>query len=112
MEQRAVVLVHVPYSDQSQTKLRPAVILSNTHYNETNEDRIICGISSVIRKTPYEIFLSEKELELGKLPIESAIRCDTISRVHESLIIRQVGKIKAECYQKIVQKINHLIKAE
>lgn len=44
--QRDIVLIVCPYSDLSQNKKRPVLILSNNDYNFHNEDIICCAITS------------------------------------------------------------------
>ena len=45
-KQRDIILIPFPYSDLTQNKKRPAIILSNGGYNHNNEDIICCAITS------------------------------------------------------------------
>lgn len=45
-----VVLVPFPFTDQSDTKKRPAVIVSNAGYNATRRDIVIMAITSQVRQ--------------------------------------------------------------
>jgi mRNA interferase MazF len=47
-----VVLVPFPFTDQSTTKKRPAVVISSTRYNTERPDLIIIAVTSQIRPTP------------------------------------------------------------
>ncbi len=44
-----VVLVPFPFSDQTTTKKRPAVIISSSTYNDTSRDIVIMAITSQAR---------------------------------------------------------------
>ena len=44
-----VILVPFPFSDQSQTKQRPAVIVSSARYNTERPDLILMAITSQVR---------------------------------------------------------------
>jgi len=44
-----VVLVPFPFSDQTTTKKRPAVIISSNTYNDTSRDIVIMAITSQAR---------------------------------------------------------------
>ncbi len=41
-----VVLVPFPFTDQTGTKKRPAVVVSTTHYNTARRDIVIMAITS------------------------------------------------------------------
>ena len=45
-----LILVPFPFTDQSATKKRPAVIVSNQTYHENHRDLIIMAITSQIRQ--------------------------------------------------------------
>ncbi len=46
INQREIVLIPFPYTDLSQNKKRPAIILSNAEHNSKNQDLIYCAITS------------------------------------------------------------------
>ncbi len=50
-----VLLVPYPFTDQSGSKQRPAVVLSGDKYNQTHIDVILAPITSQIRHTPDEV---------------------------------------------------------
>ena len=60
MDQKSIVLVPFPYSDQTGNKVRPALILSNLKFNK-NEDVIICAITSSIKDRPYSILIDSND---------------------------------------------------
>jgi mRNA interferase MazF len=46
-----IVLVPFPFTDQSATKKRPAVVISSAAYNAERPDLIIMAVTSQIRPT-------------------------------------------------------------
>lgn len=44
-----VILVPFPFTDQSTTKQRPAVVISSSHYNTARPDLILLAITSQVR---------------------------------------------------------------
>lgn len=46
-----VVLVQFPFTDQSSTKQRPAIVISSERYNAERPDLIIIAVSSRVRET-------------------------------------------------------------
>ncbi|PIW85461.1 MAG: hypothetical protein COZ95_04435 [Nitrospirae bacterium CG_4_8_14_3_um_filter_50_41] len=43
-----VVLVPFPFSDQTATKKRPAIVISSSAYNEVSQDTVILAVTSRI----------------------------------------------------------------
>ena len=64
MNQRDLLLVPFPFSDQSGKKVRPVVVVSNDNFNEHSEDLIVLGITSNITNDKYTLLLNNKDLEL------------------------------------------------
>jgi len=46
-----IVLVPFPFSNQTTTKKRPAVVISSSLYNEISQDIIIMAVTSQMEKT-------------------------------------------------------------
>ena len=63
-----VVLVPFPFSDQTTTKKRPAVIISSNTYNDTSRDIVIMAITSQARgNMPLTHWQIEKKSKFPKL---------------------------------------------
>ena len=52
-EQADIVLVPFPYTDLSSSKQRPALVLSNTKFNESSDDAICCLITTNPKANEY-----------------------------------------------------------
>ena len=109
MEQKGIVWIAVPYSNQTESKTRPALIVSNNEYNEKNRDILICVITSNLEKKPYAIFISQKDIVEGQLPIPSKIKADKIMQVEKSLLIKQFAKISNETFDRVTKEIIKLV---
>lgn len=48
-----VVLVPFPFTDQTNTKKRPAVIVSSDAYNRKRQDVILMAVTSQVRSAEY-----------------------------------------------------------
>ncbi len=53
MKQKTIVLVPFPFSDQTGSKVRPALILSNNSFNKMSQDVLACAITSNITHSKY-----------------------------------------------------------
>ena len=45
-KQGDILLIPFPFTDLSSTKQRPVLVLSNTKYNESNQDIVVAAITS------------------------------------------------------------------
>lgn len=87
----AVVLVPFPFSDLSQAKLRPALVLANAGQG----DWILCQITSNPYADLQALRLVDADFTSGSLSRESFLRPGKLFTAHRSLIVRAVGQIKA-----------------
>ncbi|MGG6270607.1 type II toxin-antitoxin system PemK/MazF family toxin [Leptolyngbya sp. AN03gr2] len=89
-----IVLVEFPFIDLSQTKLRPAVILT---LNSAIDEFTVCFISSqnVDRLNPTEFALLDSDLEFAQtgLRISSKVRVTRITTISRQLITKRLGKL-------------------
>ncbi len=92
-ESGEVVLVPFPFTDLSQTKKRPVLIISNSRHNARSNDFVCCGITSNLSNRPYSIFLNATDLFEGTLPLRSRIKYDKIFTLEKGLAIKRLGRI-------------------
>lgn len=88
--QREIVLVPFPYSDLSNAKRRPVLIVSNDAYNAAFDDVVVCVITSNLRKDAYSVDLENADLEIGVLPESSIIKAHKLFTIHKDKIIRNL----------------------
>ena len=108
-KQKDIVLLPVPFSDQSSGKVRPAIVVSNDSLNNTSEDVILVPMTSVLKEVSYSILLSQKDLFEGKLITSSRIRVDKIFTTHKSLIKMKIGIIKKDILSSIKAELFKII---
>jgi len=109
LSQRDIVLLSFPFSDFKTTKVRPAVVVSNNEYNKKYEDIIVVPMTTNLKLRDYAVLVSNRDLEIGKLIKNSAIKVDRIFSVDKKLIRLTIGKVKKEVHEKIKQIIVELI---
>jgi Growth inhibitor len=109
--QRDIVLVPFPFSDLSGQKVRPVLILSNDTYNKQSADVVVCGITTNIRPAPYSIVINVTDVEQpGTLRHTSKIKVDTIASLEQSILIKQIARLKSSIFNQVVAEIGVLIK--
>ena len=109
--QRDIVLVAFPFSDLSMKKVRPVLILSNDAYNQQSSDIVVCGLTTNLRPAPYSIIVDVTDVEQpGTLRHKSRIKADTIASLEQSIVVKQIARLKLSVFRKIVTEIEDLIK--
>jgi len=92
-KQGDLVWLNYPYSDDfSQSKRRPAIIISNDISNSLDEDYLLCPITSILRNDIFP-FRLENEFLSRPLPKTSEARCNKIVTVRESIIIAKFASL-------------------
>ena len=86
--QRDILLVPFPFSDQSGKKVRPVLVLSNNSYNRFGDDTIVCAITSNLKANKYSLIIDERNLENGKLYEKSCIKVDAVLKINKNLVIK------------------------
>ena len=87
-----VVLVPFPFTNQSASKQRPAVIVSSKAYNTAMPDAVVMAITSQLRPAAGfgEVWISE--WRAANLLKPSAIK-PVFATLEQSLILRQLGTL-------------------
>ncbi len=106
-EQRDVVLIPFPYSDLTGSKQRPALIISNSLVNKT-EDRICCLITS----QPIKEGILINSFESGKLPFKSWVKPHRIFTIHERIIRKKICMVTSTFHDAVLTKINEFLQLD
>src|SRR5947207_15992141 len=84
-----VVIVPFPFSDSSQSKIRPAVCVADARRGEW----VLCQITSTGQGDPNAMSLAAADFENGGLQHHSFVRPLKLFTAHEGRFIRSVGKV-------------------
>lgn len=86
-----IVLIPFPFSELTNVKLRPAVVVCAT--KDKYQDIVLCAISSVVPLdvNPFEIALSPNST--NKLRAPSIIKVDRIATLKQSDIVTVLGAL-------------------
>ncbi len=110
MRQQDLVWVQVPFSDLKRSKPRPALVLSQDQYNESQKDMIVSALTSNLQNSPYKIKIDQTNLETGRLPIPSMVRADKILSVEQDLVERSFARLDNVTYDEVVERVGVLTK--
>ncbi|NET01522.1 MAG: type II toxin-antitoxin system PemK/MazF family toxin [Sphaerospermopsis sp. SIO1G2] len=100
-----VVIVPFPFSDLSQTKRRPALVITTLQGN----DLILCQITSQSVSDIYAVEIDNSDFNSGGLNQQSNIRPNRLFTADKQIILYKVGEIKAEKLTEVINKIFEII---
>jgi len=89
-----VVLVPFPFTDQSDTKKRPAVVVSSHSYNASRRDIVIMAITSQVR-TPLGFSEAMVADWQGAGLIKASVLKPVVTTIEQGLVIRTMGTLAA-----------------
>jgi mRNA interferase MazF len=109
-QQGTLCLVPFPFSDQTGSKVRPVIIISNNIYNERTHDVIVAAITSK-SQGQYRVKIANLDLEIGNLVKDSYIMIDNILRIAQKLILKPFAKLNDMKYRNLYQEITSIFKS-
>lgn len=96
-----VVVVPFPFSDLSENKRRPALVVADL----TGDDIILCQITSRPISDEYTISLEETDFSEGSLPHPSNIRPNKLFTADSHIIIYKAGIVVPEKLSAVLEVI-------
>lgn len=107
--QRDIVLLAFPFSDLRQSKVRPAIILSNDKYNKRTKDIIVVPLTSRPRQTSYDMLITNENLDRGNLIADSRAKVDKIFNVERKLVKMKIGRIDKQTFAGLTTILSDLV---
>lgn len=98
-QQGDIVLMPFPFSDLSQSKRRPAVILSKNGIN--GKDLIAAQITSIPRLDSFSFPLPSSTV-VDPLPETSEVRINKLFTVDSSLIVKKISRLKRDSLEQLL----------
>ncbi len=100
-----VVVVPFPFSDLTEAKRRPALVLAQLD----GEDVILCQITSQQFTDRYAVPINESDFEEGSLRKISNIRPNRIFTADCKIILYKAGRIKFDKIDKVLKMITDIL---
>ncbi len=101
----SIVLVPFPYSDLSQSKLRPAAVLADAGRG----DWILCQITSNAYADPHAVELTNADFSHGSLRVTSYARPGKVFTASQVIVVSVVGDLKLETLRRITDGVIMLL---
>jgi PemK-like, MazF-like toxin of type II toxin-antitoxin system len=97
----AVVLVRFPFSNLSQSKLRPAIVLADAGRG----DWVLCQVTSNPYADTRAIRLSDESFEQGGLQRPSYARPAKLFTANHEIMVAEVGKLTVEALRQVIRAV-------
>ena len=101
-----VVLVPFPFSDLSQSKVRPAVCLADAGRG----DWILCQETSSPYGDPRAVPVGAADFAAGGLLVASYAHPGRLFTAHQTLLVRSVGTLQSSALQRLLDAVVNLIR--
>ena len=105
-----VVVIPFPFSDLTQSKVRPALCLAVAGRG----DYVLCQITSQPASQPYgdppALKLDDQDFATGGLHVESFVRPGKLFTADANLILSTEGKLTPAAYQRVLNTVVNLLR--
>lgn len=101
-----VEVVPFPFSDLTQAKRRPALILSVLQ----GDDLVLCQITSQQIKDEYAVLIDDHYFDKGKLNQSSNVRPNRLFTADGHIILYRVGHLKKIKLFQIVERVVKILR--
>ena len=103
-----VVLVPFPFTDQSGSKRRPAVVVSSDGYNANRRDTVIMAITSQVR-TPLAFGETTVSDWQGAGLIKPSVLKPVFTTIEQGLVLRVMGRLAVSDIKSLHTVLGHVI---
>jgi len=87
-----VVLVPFPFTDQTTTKKRPAVVVSSLSYHQHRLDVIVMAVTSRLQPVPTIGDVPIREWQYAGL-LKPSVTKPVLATIEASLVIKKLGRL-------------------
>ncbi len=100
-----VVVVPFPFSDLTQAKRRPALVVASFQ----GDDLILCQITSQLVRDEYAIAIGSDDFDSGSLQQSSNIRPNRLFTADQQIVLYQVGRLKPGKTDEVIAEIIEIL---
>jgi mRNA interferase MazF len=102
-----VVVIPFPFSDLSQAKRRPALVLAELN----GDDLILCQITSQATKDRYSISLEADDFSEGRLNQSSSLRPNRLFTADSAIILYKAGSVRPRKLDQVVERVIEILRS-
>ena len=104
-EAKEVLLARITFPEQEE-KLRPILVISkfsSRAFIPSSSILVCLAITSNRNTDPFMIPISNTDMEVKPLPIPSHVVCNHFFTILKTDVIKRIGKVKPDFYDKVTQ---------
>ena len=101
-----VVVIPFPFSDLTQAKRRPALVIAALE----GDDLILCQITSHSIRDRYAVSIDESDFETGTLRQKSNVRPNRIFTADHHIVLYRVGHLRSNRLHEVIEKIVDILR--
>ena len=99
-----VVLAPVPFTDLTQVKIRPAVVLAGVGM----QDWVLCEITSSSQVRGQHIAIGPGDMVTGSLKLKSWARPDRLTTLNDTVFTKRLGRLSSAKHAEIAAAVRSL----
>ena len=103
-----VVVVPFPFSDLSESKRRPALVLVDLAGN----DLILCQITSQTISDEMAVSIDHADFESGGLSLVSNVRPNKLFTADEGIVLYKAGRLNSDKINEIINRVTDMFKGD
>ena len=100
-----VVVVPFPFTDLSSSKVRPALVLSDSEFNGAGPDVVMCAITSRLVNAANSVIITAEDMEDGTLERPSRVKAAHLVTLEKNVIRRKVGRLRKETFSRVMREV-------
>ena len=101
LQPRDVVLMAFPFSDLTDRKLRPALVMAAAGRG----DWVLCQVTSKPYGDPDTLPITDADFDTGGLRISSVVRPTKLFTAHESLVQGPAGRLGRPAHSRVCEAL-------
>ena len=103
-----IVLVPFPFTDQTTSKKRPAVVISSQAYHQEKRDLILMAVTSQVGSTRSVGEVLVTDWQKAGLLKPSAIK-PVITSLEKRMVLRKLGRLNAQDRQRLSDSLGIIL---
>ncbi|MFW6285728.1 MAG: type II toxin-antitoxin system PemK/MazF family toxin [Nanoarchaeota archaeon] len=109
IKQKEIILISFPFSNKENSKVRPALVISNNKFNNYSKDCLVVPMTTILKHVKYSFTINQSDLVLGKLIKKSRIRIDKITPIEKKMIKMKIGIVNNKVLEKVKKELKLII---
>jgi mRNA interferase MazF len=99
MKRGEIIIVDYPFTDQSASKRRPALVVQSDAIQ--SPDTLIAPISTSTQQTSTRVAIEPSKEPGSRLTLPCMVRCENLSTVEQSMVLGSIGYLSRQTMRRV-----------